>query len=50
MKTNFYYTKYLKDKNKYLKYKEQFGGALGLASCPKDVSEDTLNYYFYDSP
>jgi hypothetical protein len=41
MNTNFNYTKYLKYKNKYLIYKEQFGGALGTEPCPKVVSEDT---------
>jgi hypothetical protein len=42
MNTNdIYYTKYSKYKNKYLKCKEQFGGALGTEPCPKVVSEDT---------
>ena len=39
-----YYKKYIKYKNKYLNAKNQIGGALGVESCPKEVTEETKKY------
>ena len=42
MNANFYYIKYLKYKNKYIKFKEQIGG-MGTEKCPDKYSNQSVS-------